>query len=117
MSPIHPALRNASSSSPIRRRHQVLRWLGLAVVLGLSSISTGVWAKAPEETRAQVSPTQFAPQAPVPAQGRTLQGQEYASREASSPNQSKFEGGSTVIWVGGSTVVIVLLVILIVVLI
>lgn len=117
MSSIYPLLRNPSSSAPIRRRHQVLRWLGFAVVLALSSISTGAWAKAPEEIRAQVSPTQSAPQTPVPAQGRTVQEQEYASREASSPNQSKFEGGSTVIWVGGSTVVIVLLVVLIVVLI
>jgi len=95
----------------------VLRWLGLAVVLTLSSISTGAWAKAPEEIQAQVPPTQLGPKAPVPAQARTSQGQAYASREASSPNQSRFEGGSAVIWVGGSTVVIVLLVVLIVVLI
>jgi hypothetical protein len=95
----------------------MLRWLGLAVVLTLSSISTGAWAKAPQEIQAQVSPTQLEPLAPVPAQAQTSQGQVYASREASAPNQSRFEGGSTVVWVGGSTVVIVLLVILIVVLI
>jgi len=117
MSPIHTALRNPSSSSSIGRQHQVLRWLGLAVVLALSSISTGAWAKAPEEIRTQASQTQLAPQAQLPAQARTSQGQEYASREASSPNQSKFKGGDTVVWVGGSTVVIVLLVVLIVVLI
>jgi hypothetical protein len=117
MSLIHPAIRNASSLSPIQRRHQGLRWLGLAVLLALNSISTGAWAKAPEEIRAQGSPTQRAPQAPVPTLAQTSQEQEYASREAKSPNQSKFEGGDTVVWVGGSTVVIVLLVVLILVLI
>jgi len=117
MSFIHTAQRNPSSSPPPRRQHRVLRWLGLAVAVALSSISTGAWAKAPEESRAQVSQFQLAPQVQVPAEARTSQGQEYASREASSPNQSKFVGGDTVVWVGGSTVVIVLLVVLIVVLI
>ena len=117
MSHIHSALPNLSAPSPIRRRPQWLRMLGLAAVLTLSSISTGAWAKGSEAIQAQVSPTRFTPQTTVPAQGLSPQGQAYAFREANSPNQSKFEGGSTVVWVGGSTVVIVLLVVLIVVLI
>jgi len=117
MSLFHSAHRNSSSSSPSRSRHLVLRWLGLAVVLALSSISTGAWAKAPEGIQEQVSSIRFAQPTTVPALGRTVQGQAYASREANAPNQSKFEGGSTVVWVGGSSVVIVLLVVLIVVLI
>jgi cobalamin biosynthesis Mg chelatase CobN len=95
----------------------MLRWIGLAIALTLGSMSTTAWAKAPEDVQMQVSPTQLGPKAPVPAQARTSQGQAYASREASSSNQAKFEGGSTVVWVGGSSVVVVLLVILIVVLI
>jgi hypothetical protein len=95
----------------------MLRWIGLAIALTLGSMSTTAWAKASEDIQVQVSPTQLGPKAPVQAQTRTSQGQAYASREASSPNQSKFEGGSTVVLVGGSTLVIVLLVVLIVVLI
>jgi hypothetical protein len=51
----------------------------------------------------------------MPTEARTSQAQEYASREASAASQAKFEGGSTVVWIGGSTLVIILLVILIVV--
>jgi hypothetical protein len=46
-----------------------------------------------------------------------MKGQDYASREASAKGQEQFEGGSTTVWIGGSTLVVVLLVILIVVLI
>ncbi len=107
------------SSQPTRRRDRWWRSLALAVVLALGSMPTAVWAKAPGASSAQVSPNRPASpatQVPAAADARTTQ-QEYASREASAASQAKFEGGDTVVWVGGSTLVIVLLVILIVVLI
>jgi hypothetical protein len=75
------------------------------------------WAKAPIEVSAQVSPTRSATLAPIQTEARTVQVQNYASREASAKDLEKFEGGSTTVWIGGSTLVIVLLVILVVVLI
>src|SRR5512140_3271596 len=114
MSFIHTAARGPFSSSPTRRAHRRLRWLALAVVLALGAIPTGAWAKAPGQISAQVSPARPATPVPMPTEARTSQGQEYASREASAASQAKFEGGSTVIWIGGGTLVIVLLVVLIV---
>ena len=107
---------NSSSSRPARRRHQGLRWLALAVALALGSIPISASAKTPGEISAQVSQTRPATPAPIPTEARTAKVQDYASREASAKGLQKFEGGSTTIWIGGSTVVIVLLVVLIVVL-
>lgn len=108
---------NSSSLRPAHRRHQGLRWLALAVALALGSIPMSASAKAPGEISAQVSQARSATPAPVPTEARTTKGQDYASREASAKGLEKFEGGSTTVWIGGSTLVIVLLVILIVVLI
>jgi hypothetical protein len=113
---ITPSNSSSSSSRPARRRHQGFRWLGLAVALALGSIPMSASAKAPAENGAQVSQTRLATPAPVPTEARTTKGQDYASREASAKGLEKFEGGSTTIWIGGSTAVIVLLVVLIVVL-
>jgi hypothetical protein len=114
---IRIALSNSSSSRPTRGGHQGLRWLALALALALGSIPMSASAKAPGEISAQVSETRPATPAPIPTEARTTKGQDYASREASAKGQEKFEGGSTTVWVGGSTAVVVLLVILIVVLI
>ena len=111
------APRNSSSSRPARRRHQGLRWLALAGALALGSIPISASAKAPGEISAQVSQSRPAAPAPIPTEARTTKGQDYASREASAKGLEKFEGGSTTVWIGGSTLVVVLLVILIVVLI
>jgi hypothetical protein len=115
MSFIHTAPRGPFSPSPTRRAHQTLRYLALAVVLALGAIPTAAWAKAPGQISAEVSPIRPATPVPMPTEARTSQGQEYASREASAASQAKFEGGSTTVWIGGSTLVIVLLLILIVV--
>jgi hypothetical protein len=109
--------RNSFSSRPAHRRHQGLRWLALAVALALGSIPVSASAKAPGEISAQVLQTRSATPAPIPTEARTTKGRDYASREASAKGQEKFEGGSTTVWVGGSSLVIVLLVVLIVVLI
>jgi hypothetical protein len=107
---------NSSLSRPARRRHQGGQWLALAVALALS-IPMNALAKAPGEISAQVVQTLPATPAPIPTEARTTKGQDYASREASAKGLEKFEGGSTTVWIGGSTLVVVLLVILIVVLI
>ena len=108
---------NSSSSRPARRRHQGRQWLALAVALALGSIPMNASAKAPGEISAQVVQTLPATPAPIPTEARTTKGQDYAAREASAKGLEKFEGGSTTVWIGGSTLVVVLLVILIVVLI
>ena len=74
-------------------------------------------AKAPGENSAQVAQILPATPAPIPTEARTTKGQDYAAREASAKGLEKFEGGSTTVWIGGSTLVVVLLVVLIVVLI
>ena len=108
---------NSFSSRPARKRHQGLRWLALAVALALGSIPMSASAQAPGEISAQVVQTRTTTPAPVSTEARAPKGQDYASREASAKGLEKFEGGSTVVWVGGSTLVVVLLVVLIVVLI
>ena len=108
---------NSSPSRPVRRRPQGVQWLALAVALALGSIPMSASAKAPGENSAQVAQILPATPAPIPTEARTTKGQDYTSREANAKGLEKFEGGSTTVWIGGSTLVVVLLVILIVVLI
>ncbi len=113
------ARRGRVPSQLAHRRARGLRSLALAVVFALGSIPTAVWAKTPGPSSAEISRTPTtspARQAPATGDARTAQRQEYASREASAASQAKFEGGDTVVWIGGSTLVIVLLVVLLVVL-
>ena len=98
------------------RRRQGLRSLAFAIALGLASIPTSAWASPPGENSAQTLRSRPAAAAPMATEARAVEGQDYASREASAKGLEKFEGGSTtvVLVAGGSTLVVVLVVVLII---
>ena len=110
------APRNSFSPHRIGRRRRGLQSLAFAIALGLASIPTSAWASPPGENSAQTLRSRPAAAAPMATEARAVEGQDYASREASAKGLEKFEGGSTtvVLVAGGSTLVVVLVVVLII---
>ena len=118
---MHNFTRRGSFSSCLKpaRRHGI-KGFAIAVSLALFFVPAGALAMSPPANSAQV--LQTAPAATDPnttaatTKAGTAQDQDYASREANAKGVDKFEGGSTVIVLGGTGLAVIVLVIVLIVL-